>query len=268
MKWYRFLDRQEQICYGRDFSADHTILLLQGDPFTGLTDSGQRVRVQKLLAPIEPRAIHCIGLNYRQHVDEFGGRQPERPILFMKNPAAVTHPGDPILLPASCLNPPQVDYETELAVVIGRAAKNVGADAALDYVLGYTIGNDVSARSWQKEAGGGQWARGKSFDTFCPLGPALVTPDEIPDPQRLKLSCTVNGRLVQDDTTANMIFPVAELIAYLSRDTTLLPGTVILTGTPSGVGFARNPPLFLNPGDKVAMTIEPIGTLTNPVAAA
>ncbi len=135
-------------------------------------------------------------------------------------------------------------------------------------MLGYTIGNDVSARRWQKEAGGGQWVRGKSFDTFCPLGPALVTPDDIPDPQGLRLTCTINGQLVQDDTTAKMIFPVAELIAYLSEDTTLLPGTVIMTGTPSGVGFARTPPLLLTPGDTVAMTIEPIGTLTNPVAAA
>ncbi len=268
MKWYRFIDREGKICYGRDLAADDTIQLLRGDPFTGLTESAQRVEVRKLLAPVEPRAILCIGLNYRQHVEEFGGRLPERPILFMKNPAAVTHPGAPILVPASCLNPSQVDYETELAVVIGRSAKNVSAAKALDYVLGYTIGNDVSARRWQKEAGGGQWSRGKSFDTFCPLGPALVTADEIADPQRLKLSCTINGQLVQDDTTANMIFPVAELIAYLSQDTTLLPGTVIMTGTPSGVGFARTPPLFLSPGDTVAMTIEPIGTLTNPVVAA
>jgi 2-keto-4-pentenoate hydratase/2-oxohepta-3-ene-1,7-dioic acid hydratase in catechol pathway len=268
MKWYRFIDRQEVLCYGRELAADNTIGLLHGDPFTGLAGSGQRVGVKRLLAPVEPRAILCIGLNYRQHVGEFGGELPRRPVLFMKNPAAVSGPGAPILLPASCLNPPQVDYETELAVVIGRAAKNVSAAEALDYVLGYTIGNDVSARRWQKEEGGGQWVRGKSFDTFCPLGPALVTPDEILDPQRLRLSCTVNGQLVQDDTTANMIFPVAELIAYLSQDTTLLPGTVIMTGTPSGVGMARTPPLFLSPGDTVSMTIEPIGTLTNPVAAA
>lgn len=268
MKWYRFLDPQNNICYGRDLAVDNTIHLLQGDPFDSLADSGRRVSVRQLLAPVEPRAILCIGLNYRQHVGEFGGELPKRPVLFMKNPAAVAHPGAPILLPSSCLNPPQVDYETELAVVIGRVAKNVSVAGALDYVMGYTIGNDVSARRWQKEEGGGQWVRGKSFDTFCPLGPALVTPDEIPDPQRLKISCTVNGRLVQDDTTANMIFPVAELIAYLSQDTTLLPGTVIMTGTPSGVGMARTPPLFLLPGDIVEMTIEPIGTLTNPLSAA
>ncbi|HSH13749.1 MAG TPA: fumarylacetoacetate hydrolase family protein, partial [Desulfurivibrionaceae bacterium] len=219
MRWYRFLDHQEQIRYGRDLAADNSIQLLQGDPFTALTDSGRRMSVQQLLAPVEPRAILCIGLNYRQHVGEFGGELPKRPVLFMKNPAAVTGPGAPILLPASCLNPPQVDYEAELAVVIGRAAKNVSAAQALDHVLGYTIGNDVSARRWQKEESGGQWVRGKSFDTFCPLGPALVTPDDLPDPQRLSLSCKINGQLVQDDTTASMIFPVAELIAYLSQDT-------------------------------------------------
>jgi 2-keto-4-pentenoate hydratase/2-oxohepta-3-ene-1,7-dioic acid hydratase in catechol pathway len=266
MQWYRFLDAGGKIRYGRDLAPGRDILLLEGDPFAGLSETGRRVAVRKLLAPVEPRAILCIGLNYRPHVEEFGGSLPERPILFMKNPAAVAHPGDPIVLPASCLDPPQVDYETELAVVVARAARNIAAGRALDYVLGYTIGNDVSARRWQREAGGGQWVRGKSFDTFCPLGPALVTAEEIPDPQNLRLTGTVNGQVVQDDTTASMIFPVAELIAYLSQDTTLLPGTVIMTGTPSGVGFARNPPLFLKPGDTVSMTIEPIGTLTNPVA--
>lgn len=178
MKWYRFNDQNGKICHGRDLSTDNTIQLLEGDPYNGLRDGNQRVLVQKLLAPVEPRAILCIGLNYRQHVGEFGGEVPQHPVLFMKNPAAITHPGDPILLPASCMEPPQVDYETELAVVLGRTAKNVTAAKALDFVLGYTIGNDISARRWQKEGGGGQWVRGKSFDTFCPLGPALVTPDE------------------------------------------------------------------------------------------
>jgi len=267
MKLYRFIDQGGNTHYGQDLSGTH-ISLLHGDPFRGLEESGQRVEIKKLLSPVEPRAILCIGLNYRLHVGEFGGELPKRPVLFMKNPAAVAHPGDPILIPASCMDPPQVDYETELAVVIGRTAKNISASEALDHVLGYTIGNDVSARRWQKEAGGGQWVRGKSFDTFCPLGPALVTGDDIQDPQQLRLSCTINGRVVQDGSTADMIFPVAELISYLSEDTTLLPGTVILTGTPSGVGFARTPPLFLTPGDTVSMSIEPVGTLTNIVMAA
>jgi 2-keto-4-pentenoate hydratase/2-oxohepta-3-ene-1,7-dioic acid hydratase in catechol pathway len=267
MKLYRFIDRGGNIHFGRDLSEGH-IALLHGDPFRGLEESSQRVEVGKLLSPVEPRAILCIGLNYRLHVGEFGGELPKRPVLFMKNPAAVANPGDPILIPASCIDPPQVDYETELAVVIGRITKNVSISEALDHVLGYTIGNDVSARRWQKEAGGGQWVRGKSFDSFCPLGPALVTGDDIQDPQLLHLSCTINGRLVQDGSTADMIFSVAELVSYLSEDTTLLPGTVILTGTPSGVGFARTPPLFLTPRDTVSMTIEPIGTLINTVTAA
>jgi len=161
-----------------------------------------------------------------------------------------------------------VDYEGELAVIIGRACRNVATDAALDHVLGYTCANDVSARRWQMHAGAGQWIRGKSFDTFCPLGPALVTADEIPDPQALGLRTTVNGQVMQDHTTGDMIFPVAELISFLSRDTTLLPGTVILSGTPQGVGFARKPPVWLQPGDEVTVEIEGVGRLTNPVIAA
>ena len=166
------------------------------------------------------------------------------------------------------MNPLQVDFEVELAVVIGRAAKNISAAKALDYVLGYTIGNDVSARRWQKHGGGGQWVRGKSFDTFCPLGPELVTKDLVPDPQQLRLQCCLNGELMQDANTADMIFSVAELIEYLSDSMTLLPGTVIMSGTPSGVGFARQPPVFLKPGDSLELTIDNLGTLCNPVAEA
>ena len=162
----------------------------------------------------------------------------------------------------------QVDFEVELAVIIGRKAKNVTAAEALDYVFGYTIGNDVSARRWQKHAGGGQWVRGKSFDTFCPLGPELVTKDLVPDPQQLRLQCFLNGRLMQDDNTSDMIFSVAGLIEYLSDSMTLLPGTVIMTGTPSGVGFARQPPVYLKPGDNLELTIDNLGTLCNPVAEA
>ncbi|HMA67689.1 MAG TPA: fumarylacetoacetate hydrolase family protein, partial [Desulfosalsimonadaceae bacterium] len=145
------------------------------------------------------------------------------------------------------------------------AAKNVSADAALDYVKGYTAANDVSARSWQKNAGGGQWVRGKSFDTFCPLGPVLVTPEEIPDPGNLELTCILNGGTMQRGHTSDMIFSVSRLIAYLSEDTTLLPDTVILTGTPSGVGFTRKPPVYLEPQDILDTRIENIGTLENPV---
>ena len=183
----------------------------------------------------------------------------------MKNPASLTNPGDPIVIPQSCMDPMEVDYEIELAVVIGKPAKNVPADKALDYIFGYTVANDDSARRWQKNAGGGQWIRGKSFDTFCPLGPALVTSDTINDPQNLALETIVNGKIMQKTNTSDMIFSVAEIIEYLSSGMTLLPGTVILTGTPSGVGFVQKPSAYLKPGDMVEMTIEQIGTLTNRV---
>ena len=240
-------------------------MLLEGHLFQGLQETGTRVSVKKLLAPLQPVAILCIGLNYRKHAIETGIKIPEYPVLFMKNPAAVANPGDPIVLPKVCVNPPQVDYEAELAAVIGKPARNVSAARALDYVLGYTAGNDVSARWWQQHAGASQWIRGKSFDTFCPLGPELVTADEIPDPQNLQLRCILNNEVMQDGNTSDMIFSVAQLIAFLSEGTTLLPGTVILTGTPSGVGFVRQPPVFLKPGDVVTIEIERIGTLTNPL---
>jgi 2-keto-4-pentenoate hydratase/2-oxohepta-3-ene-1,7-dioic acid hydratase in catechol pathway len=220
------------------------------------------------LAPVEPVNLFGIGLNYRAHALETGAPIPEHPVVFMKPTTAVTDPGAPISLPASCVHGPEVDFEAELAVVVGRLARDVAESQALDYVLGYTCANDVSARRWQKHGGGGQWVRGKSFDTFCPLGPVLVTAEEIPDPQLLSLRCWVNGRLMQAGRTGDMIFSVAQLISRLSRDTTLLPGTVILTGTPPGVGFARNPPVFLGDGDRVAVEVSGIGRLENPVEAA
>jgi 2-keto-4-pentenoate hydratase/2-oxohepta-3-ene-1,7-dioic acid hydratase in catechol pathway len=186
----------------------------------------------------------------------------------MKPTTAVIGHSDPICLPRACEHGPEVDYEAELAVVIGRTTRDVSAEQALDYVLGYTAACDVSARRWQKHAGGGQWIRGKSFDSFCPLGPTLVTADEIPDPQALDLGCRINGKTLQQGSTADMIFSVAELIAFLSRDTTLLPGTLILTGTPAGVGFARKPPVFLAAGDQVEVEIDLIGILSNPVVSA
>lgn len=267
MRIVRFLDENKHIRLGHDFH-DNEATLLSGELFGPLQNNGERTKVSMLLAPVQPAAILCIGLNYAHHARETGAREPEYPILFMKNPAAVNHPGDPILLPPSCLAPLQVDFEVELAVVIGRRAKNVSEERALDYVFGYTIGNDISARHWQKHAGGGQWVRAKSFDTFCPLGPELVTADQVPDPQKLRLQCFLNGQLMQDSNTADMIFSVARLIEYLSTDMTLLPGTVILTGTPSGVGFARKPPIYLKPGDHLELTIEGLGTLVSPVAKA
>ena len=239
--------------------------MLEGQLFDSLKDTRRQVRVKKLLAPLEPKAILCIGLNYRQHAEEAGFKIPQYPVLFMKNPATLAHPNDPVVIPVSCMDPLQVDYEVELAVVIGKATKNVSTQTALQYVLGYTIANDISARRWQAHAGSGQWIRGKSFDTFCPLGPILVTPDEIPDPQSLQLKCILNGNTMQDAPTSDMIFPVAELISYLSTDMTLLPGTVILTGTPSGVGYTRDPAVFLKPGDVLESVIEGVGSLRNPI---
>ncbi len=242
---------------------DGTYTLLEGTPFTTMTDSGVRVE-GKLLAPVEPRAIFCIGLNYRKHAEETKAPLPKFPVLFMKSPGAVQNPGDPILLPRK-LRSDSVDYECELAVVIGKAAKNVSKEKALEHVLGYTCANDVSARDWQKDGGGGQWCRGKTFDTFCPLGPVIVTPDELPNPHALRISTKVNGEALQDWTTSDMIFDIATLIEFLSASTTLLPGTVIITGTPHGVGMARTPQLWLKPGDVAEVEIEGIGILRNPV---
>jgi 2-keto-4-pentenoate hydratase/2-oxohepta-3-ene-1,7-dioic acid hydratase in catechol pathway len=183
----------------------------------------------------------------------------------MKGVNAVQHPGDPILIPQH-LRSDEVDYECELAVVIGRTCKNVSRDDAIDYVLGYTCANDVSARDHQIRLGGSQWCRGKTFDTFAPLGPRLVTRDEIPDPNRLRIATILNGERVQDWNTSDMIFNVPRLIEYLSGSTTLPAGTVILTGTPQGVGMAVKPePRWLRPRDRVSVEIENIGTLTNPV---
>jgi len=264
MRIIRFLDEAGQQRFGKDFDKGQATLL-EGDSITALVETDQICNVKKLLAPIVPPAIIGIGLNYHQHANETGMEAPKYPVVFMKNPASIANPGDPVLLHSSCMEPPEVDYEAELAVVIGQAAKDVSPADALGYVLGYTAANDVSARRWQGRKGAGQWVRAKSFDTFCPLGPELVTADEIHDPQNLRLTCELNGQLMQDGNTGDMIFPVAELISFLSTGATLLPGTVILTGTPSGVGFTRKPPVYLMPGDTVEVTLEGIGLLKNPV---
>ena len=265
MRIISFLGETGQAQWGRDL-GDGSAEILAGSPYAGLEPSGDLSRVQRLLAPIRPPVVIGIGLNYRAHAEETGRELPRAPVVFYKHPGAVIGPGDPIRIPRVCAQKDQVDYEVELGVVIGKVTRDVPAERALDLVLGYTIGNDVSARRWQRKIG--QWCYSKSFDTFCPLGPAIVTSDEIPDPQVLRLSSKVNGELRQDSNTADQIYPVAELIAFLSADTTLMPGTVILTGTPSGVGVAREPPLWLQPGDTVELEIEGIGKLINPVVAA
>ncbi|MCC7203585.1 MAG: fumarylacetoacetate hydrolase family protein [Phycisphaeraceae bacterium] len=265
MRILRFQDPMGHTHYGSPADDRHADLL-EGDLFTGLRPTNQRLTIGKLLAPLAPANIFCIGLNYRGHARETNAAIPEIPVIFMKPTSAVTAPASPIRIPACCTRGPEVDYEGELAVVIGKPARDVPAERAMDYVLGCTAAIDVSARKWQKNSGGGQWIRGKSFDTFCPLGPVLVTKDELADPQSLRLTTTINGQTMQDSTTSDMIFPIAQLIAFLSQDTTLLPGTVILTGTPQGVGFVRQPPVFLKPGDTVTVEIEKIGRLTCPVA--
>ena len=266
MRIVRFKGAEGRVYTGCRYDGK-TAMVIRGDIFSGIEVTDQRVGVRELLSPLLPAAILCIGLNYRLHAAETGILLPGNPVLFMKNPGAVTGPGAEIRIPVSCLEPPQVDYEAELAVVIGRSAKNVRKEDALGYVFGYTCGNDVSARIWQKQGGGKQWVRGKSFDTFCPLGPELVTADEIADPQQLTVECRLNRQVMQHASTSEMIFSVAEIIAYLSESTTLLPGTVILTGTPNGVGFARTPPVFLQPGDLLETEIEGVGSMSNPVVA-
>ncbi|MEY4924690.1 MAG: hypothetical protein RL598_1209 [Verrucomicrobiota bacterium] len=264
MKIIRYSNPQGTIHYGSE-QPDGSSFRIDGNIYGDFEVSAERAVITKLLAPIAPAQILCIGLNYGRHADETGAKRPERPILFVKGINALQHPGDPIEIPAH-LPSNEVDYECELAVVIGRACKNVARAQALDYVLGYTCANDVSARDHQIKLGGGQWCRGKFFDTFAPLGPRLVTRDEIPNPNALKIATILNGERVQDWTTSDMIFDIPTLIEYLSGSTTLVPGTVILTGTPHGVGMAAKPtPRWLRPGDSVSIEIEKIGTLTNPV---
>lgn len=263
MKIIRCSDSTGNPCHAA-LQADGTARKLSGDLYGTLTVTDETVSAETLLSPVDPEVIFCIGLNYRKHAEEGGAPIPEFPVVFMKSKASVQHPGGPIQLPRH-LRSDEVDYECELAIVIGKRCKNVSREQALDYVLGYTCANDVSARDWQRARGGNQWSRAKTFDTFCPLGPCLVTADEIPDPGALTIRTVLNGEVMQDWTTDDMIFDVPSLIAYLSGSTTLLPGTVILTGTPHGVGFARKPPVFLKAGDTVSIEISGIGTLTNPV---
>jgi len=265
MKIIRYQDSQGSIHYAAQ-QPDGSARQIIGDIFGAYEATKVPADVQKLLAPVAPVALFCIGLNYRRHAEEGKAPIPAYPVLFMKSPAAVQNPGDPIVLPRH-LRSEEVDYECELAVVIGKRCKNVPKETALEYVLGYTCANDVSARDWQGKWGGSQWCRGKTFDTFAPLGPCLVLRDEIPDPSALKIRTVLNGQVMQDWNTGDMIFDVPTLIAFLSGSTTLLPGTVILTGTPHGVGFARKPPVFLQPGDSVTIEIDRIGALTNPVVA-
>jgi 2-keto-4-pentenoate hydratase/2-oxohepta-3-ene-1,7-dioic acid hydratase in catechol pathway len=263
MRIIRYQDRQGHTHVGAR-QSDGTAHRIDGDIFGEYRVTTERADLRKLLAPVVPISILCIGLNYRRHAAEGNAPIPKWPVLFMKSVGAVQNPGDPIVLPRH-LNSEQVDYECELAVVIGKRCKNVARGDALNHVLGYTCANDVSARDWQKDFGGSQWCRGKTFDTFCPLGPELVTADELTEPNSLGIKTVLNGEVMQDWNTDDMIFDVPTLIEFLSGSTTLLPGTVILTGTPHGVGMARKPPVWLKSGDRITVEIEQIGKLENPV---
>jgi 5-carboxymethyl-2-hydroxymuconate isomerase len=245
---------------GRLFACEWSAGRAPGKPGEDLG----RVEDVRLLAPVVPPKVVAIGLNYMDHIEEAGLEPPATPLVFAKFPSSVTGAGSPILIDGAMVE--RVDWEVELGVVIGRRAKGLLAEEALDAVYGYTVGNDVSARDVQ--FADGQWTRGKSFDTFCPMGPCLVTADEIVDPQNLRLRTRVNGEVVQDASTDRMVFPVRELIAFCSRSFTLEPGDVILTGTPWGCGEFMEPRRSLQPGDTVEAEIDGIGTLRNRVEAA
>lgn len=239
------------------------ITVCQGEIFRDLMKKNEVIslsQIQKYLPAVFPPNILALGLNYRSHVDECQERTPKEPVLFLKANTSVIGHREEIVLPR--MAPDEVDYEGELAVVIGRKAKNIAKREASNYILGYTCGNDLTARDCQLRRDE-QWARAKSFDTFCPLGPWIET--EL-DPSDVKISTKVNGQVLQDSSTKSMIFSVENLVSFLSRCMTLLPGTVIMSGTPSGVGFKRTPPVFLKPGDTVEITVEKIGVLRNSVA--
>jgi acylpyruvate hydrolase len=217
----------------------------------------------RLLPPIgRPGKLVCVGLNYRSHLTEIGESIPRYPILFHKAGTSIVGDGEPIVLPRVS---EQVDYEGELAVVIGRRGKYIPQDQALTYIAGYTCANDVSAHDLEFRTS--QWTSGKMLDTFCPLGPVLLTADEVSDPASLRLKTTLSGRTVQDERLSDMVFSVSYLVHYISSLATLEPGDVILTGTPAGVGCNKQPQVFLHPGDRVCVQIDAIGTLTNPVVA-
>ena len=218
----------------------------------------------RLLAPIaDPSKVICIGLNYRDHAIETNSPIPTEPVVFNKFPQSVVGPEDAVVLPAVAH---EVDYEAELVVIIGKSGKRIPKESAMQYVAGYTVGNDVSARDWQKGRPGGQWLLGKTPDTFAPTGPYLVTADEV-DPSNLKIGLKLNGEVMQASSTRELIFSVEELIAHVSLLVTLQPGDLIFTGTPPGVGAARQPPVYIKAGDRMEVEIEDVGVLGNPVVA-
>ena len=261
MRIVRFL-HNDQATYG--ILDGDQVKLATGSLFA-LEQTGETVALPSddgLLAPLIPTDVLCIGQNYRKHAAEMGSTPPPKPMLFIKSSNSLANPGQAIELPG---NSDKIDYESELVVVIGRDAKNVSEADAMQYVFGYTCANDVSARDWQKDKdlNGGQFARGKSFDGFCPIGPMIVTADEVPDPDNLAIVGRLNGEVMQQSSSSDMIFSVAQIIASLSETMTVRAGSIILTGTPEGVGAGRKPPVFLKDGDVYDVEIESLGTLSN-----
>jgi 2-keto-4-pentenoate hydratase/2-oxohepta-3-ene-1,7-dioic acid hydratase in catechol pathway len=250
-----------RVYWGQPTSAG-TALRIEGNIFDSPRVTAEILPINRLLSPLVPVDILCIGLNYRDHVAETQSQLPPNPMLFIKSSNTLNDPGADIQIPRLSS---QVDYEGELAVIIGKTAKNVPRSRALEYVFGYTIANDVSARDWQKDKAlnGGQFARGKSFDGFCPLGPCILTADDVLDPNKLTIKTFLNGQTVQNSSTAEMVFDVPALVESVSSTMTLRPGSIILTGTPSGVGMGRTPPLWLKAGDRIVVEIESIGRLEN-----
>jgi 2-keto-4-pentenoate hydratase/2-oxohepta-3-ene-1,7-dioic acid hydratase in catechol pathway len=266
MQICRFIDAAGQVHYGLRDRDSGDVRVARGCPFSGTFEATDEVAdVQRLACPTRPKDVIAIGKNYAEHVAEMAGDMgedlPDHPLVFAKLTSCVIGPREPIIIPPEA--PDQVDYEAELAIIIGRTCRNVSEQEALDHVLGYTCANDVTARDCQYSRDR-QWTRAKSFDTFGPLGPWIETDL---DPSDLAVRLTVNDKRLQDGRTSQMIFKPAELISYLSRQFTLRPMTVILTGTPSGVGAKRNPPRWLAPGDEVTVEVEGIGSLINPVVS-
>lgn len=259
MKIVRY-QKHGEIFYGKLESEE--IFPIEGDVFGDFRLRSQPIKREevRLLAPVNPPNIIAIGLNYRKHAQESGLAYPEKPVIFLKATSSLIGPEDKIIIPQ--MAPDEVDYEAELTIVIGKKAKNVEVEEAEDYIFGYTCANDVSARDCQMRLDK-QWARGKSFDTFCPLGPWVET--ELAEPNCCRIISRLNGKIMQDSNTSDLIFNTKELLSYCSKNFTLYPGTVIMTGTPEGVGFPRNPPIFLKPGDTIGIEIEGIGNLINKV---
>lgn len=260
MKIVRY-QKNGKVFYGK--FENEQIFPIEGDVFGDfklITKPIKRKEV-KLLAPVNPPDIIAIGLNYRKHAEEGGFSFPKKPVIFLKTTSSVIGPEEKIIVPQ--MAPDEVDYEAELSIVIGKKAKNIEVEEAGDYIFGYTCSNDVSARDCQLRLDQ-QWARGKSFDTFCPLGPWIET--ELAEPDRCRVISRLNGKIMQDSNTSDLIFSTKELLSYCSKNFTLYPGTVIMTGTPEGVGFARKPPVFLKPGDTIEIEIEGIGKLINLVS--